>query len=240
MKQTDRKMTLPIKRVAITQRVIEDHGRGERYDVLDQAWTSFVADCGLEIHPLPNRIGNAEAYLRAYEIEAIILSGGGNISPYWETHSGASPDVPAEMSDLATERDELERQLLIASIEHKWPVIGVCRGMQFINLFYGGRLWPVKEHAGTNHILERREPGFPCDDRVNSYHNYGIPLDGLGDGLSVLATADDHVEAFAHRNNPHLGIMWHPERNKPWSKRDATLFRDFLVTGEKPWSKPTT
>jgi len=230
-------MVQPIKRVAITQRVVEDHGRCERRDVLDQAWTSLLADCGLEIHPIPNRIGNADAYLRACGIEAIVLSGGGNISSAWTTHSGATPNVLPEMNDLATERDSLERQLLIASIEHGWPVIGVCRGMQFISLFYGGRLEQVKDHAGTRHAVERREAGFPCDDRVNSFHNYGIPLDGLGDGLNVLATAAGHVEAFVHRSFPHLGIMWHPERNKPWSERDVALFRDFLVTGKRPWSK---
>ena len=219
-------------RIGVTQRVIDLPGRGERRDALDQAWTTFLAECGMQILPLPNRLLEPAAYLETYGVDAIVLSGGGNISSGWRTASGAIPKVPMGLDDLASERDNMESALLATSIEYEIPVIGVCRGMQFMNLFYGGRLERIDGHAGVNHAVEATERRFCCDTKVNSFHNLGIPSDGLGDGLRVLVAADGMAEAFVHSRFPHLGIMWHPERNSPWSKNDVALFRKFLAKGE--------
>jgi len=109
--------------------------------------------------------------------------------------------------------------------------------MQFLNLFYGGRLERIDGHAGVNHAVEATERRFCFDTRVNSFHNLAIPSDGLGDGLRMLVSADGMAEAFVHSRFPHLGIMWHPERNSPWSKNDVALFRQFLAKGEIPCSR---
>jgi putative glutamine amidotransferase len=59
---------------------------------------------------------------------------------------------------------------------------------------------------------------------VNSYHNYGIHLDSLGKDLEVLATSDDgSIEAIAHKKHSIIGIMWHPERNKPFCSADKEI-----------------
>ena len=64
-------------------------------------------------------------------------------------------------------------------------------------------------------------------DIVNSFHSFGIELNGLGSGLIDLAKdEDDNVEAFYHTEYKLLGIMWHPEREKSFNELDKTLFKN--------------
>jgi putative glutamine amidotransferase len=223
----------PAVLVAITQRVVPVPTRAERRDTLDQGWTAFLEACGLEMVAVPNRHRDPAAYVLGLGVRGIILSGGGNISDAVGTLSGRPAAVVAAPTDVAPERDVTETALLRAAIEHGWPVLGVCRGMQMLNLFHGGRLAPVTGHAGARHSLSlTASTGFPqtlkFDLEVNSFHDCGVPPDGVGPGLRVLATADGYAEAVVHEHHPQLGIMWHPERNQPFSATDVALFRNFF------------
>jgi N5-(cytidine 5'-diphosphoramidyl)-L-glutamine hydrolase len=221
--------------VGITQRVVAVPSRGERRDSLDQRWTAFLDACGVEAVAIPNRHSDPVAYLHRLGARGLILSGGGNVSRSLGTFSGQPPGVLDTEADLAPERDLLETALLRASTENGWPVIGVCRGMQAMNVFHGGCLAPVAGHAGTRHAISREPaPAMPwpiaLDSEVNSYHDVAVPGDGVGAGLRVLATAGKTIEAFWHERFAHLGVMWHPERNRPFSASDIALCRRFLGT----------
>ena len=216
------------KLIGITQRVIQLSDNGERRDILDQAWTSFLCACGFDILPISNRLNDPVDYLTRMGVNAIILSGGGNVSNQWRTVSGKLPNVQTNLSDLTADRDKLESKLLHASSILGWPVIGVCRGMQFINLFHDGLLKSVKGHVGVYHKLATVDDDFSFSKRVNSFHDFGVPLDGLGRDIHVLAEVDGYAEAILNRRAKHLGIMWHPERNFSWSQEDVTLFSNFL------------
>lgn len=221
----------------MTQRVVDTPPRNERRDVLDQAWVPFLAACGVEMIAVPNRLPDPVGYLRRLGASAIVLTGGGNISSSLGTRDGRSATVPDTVDDIAPERDVTETALLRASIDEGWPVIGVCRGMQAMNLFHAGRIAPLRGHAGTRHSLSDhksdRARDFHFDEKVNSYHDFGIPPDCVGDGLVVLAEAEGWPEAFVADEIHHLGIMWHPERNRPFSARDVALFGQFLRAGRK-------
>lgn len=225
-------ISLPVL-VGITQRVVPVPSRNERRDTLDQAWIPFLAAAGLEPLAVPNLHPDPPGYLRRLGARGLILSGGGNISLGLGTRDGRPARFPEIDTDLAPERDETETALLRASVEEGWPVLGVCRGMQALNLFHGGSLIRLAGHAGTQHPLATRdahgsaEP-FVFDPEVNSFHDLGIAGDGVGSDLEVLADADGMPEAFLHRSLPHLGIMWHPERNQPFSRNDVELFRRFF------------
>lgn len=207
--------------------------RKERLDTLDQAWAGFAARCGLEIVPIPNCLDDPADYLERLGARAVILSGGGNISSALGTLKGGPALVPENLDGIAPERDRTESALLRASLEKDWPVIGVCRGMQVINLFHGGRIEPVKGHVRTRHALSlsltsKFFSDISLDSEVNSFHDLGIPPDGLGDGLEVFGTAGGWPELFIHKTSRHLGMMWHPERNESWSAGDIALFSRFL------------
>ena len=219
--------------VAITQRVVPVPSRGERRDSLDQRWMPFLQACGLEPLAVPNRHPDPVDYVTRLGARGVVLSGGGNFSGSLLTLDGRRAAAPAGADDVAPERDETESALLRAATERRWPVLGVCRGMQMLNLFHGGRLARLAGHAGSRHALaiNASTMHFEFDAEVNSYHDYGIPLDGLGAGLRPLATVDGHAEAFVHERLPQLGVMWHPERNTAFSARDIALFRDFFAGG---------
>ena len=104
---------------------------------------------------------------------------------------------------------------------------------QAMNVFHGGSVSPVSGHVGTPHSLSFSGgipglEGLRFDEKVNSFHDFGIPPDGLGTGLRVLAHKDRWPEAFVHGEFKHLGIMWHPERNTPFSENDIALFQRFF------------
>jgi len=123
--------------------------------------------------------------------------------------------------DLEPERDALELELLADFTALGKPVLGICRGMQTINVFFGGDLvqdWPghsAIEGVDRLHSVQnapsflRELYGERC--MVNSCHHQIIGR--LGTGLEVLQRAEDGVvEAFRHKTLPVWGIQWHPER----------------------------
>lgn len=223
-------------RVAVSQRVHNLADRGERRDVLDQAWTPLLAHVGAVCLPVPNRFEALEAFLTAVRPHAVLLTGGGNISEALTTRTGDPVSLPGGLTDLAPERDRTERALLAAAEAHNWPVLGVCRGMQTLLLYHGGALTPTDGHTATRHPItptdvthDSTPSGVHKAREVNSFHDLAVTPDGLPAALTPLATAPDGtIEAFTHRTLRQVGIMWHPERQQPPDPADLALLGDAL------------
>ncbi|MEP6624388.1 MAG: gamma-glutamyl-gamma-aminobutyrate hydrolase family protein [Acidimicrobiia bacterium] len=192
-------------RIGVTQRVEDLPDRGERRDALDQAWTSWIGQTGDLAVPIPNTTADVVAFVRAFELDAVVLSGGNDLAHL----DGATNPAP--------ERDATERALLTHATDSGLPVLAVCRGMQMLVTFWGGAPTPLTGHVGVPHAIERVfSPWRLRAGPVNSFHDWGIAPDGVGATLEVLASAPDgSVEAVAHRTLPQVGIMWHPERAVP-------------------------
>lgn len=142
----------------------------------------------------------------------------------------------ALMSDdpLSHERDVGERDLLRIARDKHLPVIGICRGMQFLVAEAGGSLVRVHEHVGQGHPIVAAE-NLPASFRrrdlnresVKSFHNFGVSE--LPAGMHALARSPDgFVEACLDLENRRLGIMWHPERQSPADPKDLSLLQRFL------------
>ncbi len=194
-----------MKAVAITQRVSFDPAYGERRDCLDQAWTKFLAACGLLPVLLPNVMEAALALCEGAGVGGLVLTGGNDL---------------AVLGGDAPERDAVENALLDLAQRRSLPVLGVCRGMQVIQQRFGVPLRCVEGHVTQRQVIridgERRE--------VNSYHRFAA-FDSRPP-LQVWAVADDGVvKAIRHPAEPITGIMWHPERCAPFSTSDVLLFR---------------
>lgn len=220
--------------IGVTQRVSVVLEYEERRDALDQAWIRFFSACNLEPLIIPNRLADAVAYAQKMGVEGLVLTGGNNFSDAVKTIQNRPVRNLPQCEDLAPERDETEIALLRQSIENGWPVIGVCRGMQLLNLFYGGEISSVENHVGLYHDLTTKgKIGIPFevtfDTTVNSFHDFGIHSSGMSSEFNVLAQTGDVVESFVHQKYPHMGIMWHPERNVNLSVNDINLFRNYFA-----------
>jgi N5-(cytidine 5'-diphosphoramidyl)-L-glutamine hydrolase len=194
-----------MKAIAITQRVSVASSRGERLDCLDQAWTKFLSACGLLPVLLPNVTEAALALCEGVGIAGLVLTGGNDL---------------AVLGGDAPERDAVENALLDLAERRGLPVLGVCRGMQVIQQRFAIPLRRVAGHVAQRQVI--RIEGEPKE--INSYHHFAAfdsrpPLD-------VWAVADDGVvKAIRHSAQPITGIMWHPERFRPFSPADVLLFR---------------
>lgn len=209
-----------MKRIGITQRVEFIKSYGERRDCLDQRWSELMYAIGYIPVPLPN-VEPARVPLLVYSLglDAILLSGGNSIVV---TNPGAD--------DVAPERDAFEASLLKFALSNSIPVLGICRGMQMINWYFGGKLTPVHRHIATRHRIFVQPSNFVLPSLVNSFHNWGIKKEDLPTELRPIAFDDNgFVEAFEAIDNRLLGLMWHPEREKPFNTLDIQLFKDFLL-----------
>lgn len=197
-----------MKTVAVTQRVVVDSETSERYDALDQRWISFLRNCSLIPLVVPNNPYTADEILRDTKWDAVLLTGGNDLC----VCGGNAP-----------ERDETEFFLLKDAIERKIPLLGVCRGMQVIQQHYRVTLQPIKGHVMPLQTIHVN--GTPTT--VNSYHRFGAIQ--TSSSLETWAVAlDGVIKAVRHRNLPIQGIMWHPERFKPFRDDDVSLIGDFL------------
>ena len=122
---------------------------------------------------------------------------------------------------LEPERDEAELRLLQDFTAAGKPVLGVCRGLQVINVFFGGTLvQDIPGHAawsegdrlhGTRAAPSPLRPLLGEGLAVNSAHHQAA--DRLGAGLRAVQWAEDGVaEALCHARLPVWAVQWHPER----------------------------
>jgi putative glutamine amidotransferase len=180
-------------------------------------------------------------------LDGVLIPGGVDINPaeYGEA-------VRPECGNLDPARDLVELQLVRWAIEEGKPVLGLCRGLQIINVSQGGTMWqdlasqnPIfnkhdyfptagfeREHlahevdiiAGTrlSHILESTR------SPVNSMHHQGIKT--LGHHLAISATADDGlIEAVETTGEAFcVGVQWHPEVFEMTDAHTRQLFGAFI------------
>ncbi|NPA03336.1 MAG: gamma-glutamyl-gamma-aminobutyrate hydrolase family protein [Epsilonproteobacteria bacterium] len=124
------------------------------------------------------------------------------------------------------ERDELEKRLLEIAFKHHLPIFGICRGMQMINLFFGGTLHQEIQDLDLNsphpnsplpihlvHIFPNTKLySILQKDRVKTNALHHQAVDKLGEGLKINAKDKNGiVQGIEHTERFILGVQWHPE-----------------------------
>lgn len=209
-----------MNKIGISQRVEVIEEYEERRDCLDQRWGPLLRSLGYVPIPLFNQVDEVDDYADTLDLDGILLTGGNDL------------DTLEDGSNVAPERDSFERRLLYYAIERDLPVLGVCRGAQLVNVYFGGSLSPVEGHVATTHeisITTSSIPDTPQSAKTNSYHNYGIKTDGLAAQMKAIArTEDATIEWIEHETHPITAIIWHPERDSPSGALDRRIIQDTL------------
>ena len=179
---------------------------------------------------------------QAKTINGLVISGGFDINPLeW----GEEPIE--QLGDLCPRRDCYEKKLIEYTLKHNKPIMGICRGMQLINVFFGGTLYQdlskipteLKHNQRKNPEMETHNIHINKDSflyeiveeekiQVNSFHHMAIKE--LAENLTVSAVAKDGViEAFEKidQSNFIIGLQFHPEALR--NKHVKSMF-DALIT----------
>jgi len=217
-------------KVGITMRVVNALSYNEPRDAISHDWVDLLLANNLEFVLIPNCGDKVNDFLELNKIQAIILSNGNDID---------DENVKVPLEDVSKRRDLTEHRILRWTRDNNINTLGVCRGLQLINVIYGGNIeyGLGKDHVGEIHRVEiydsLTQKHFNTNSFVtNSFHNQGIRTENLAEGLIPFAIADDGViEGFYVRDEPILAIQWHPER-----KLDDNFFNNqmpinFLING---------
>lgn len=173
---------------------------------------------------------------------AAIAAAGGRVALCRQPADAAAHDgllLPGG-GDIFGTLDDEESTVIRAFLEAGKPILGICRGMQALNVFFGGTLHdfiPGHQLPEGDLVHLTRSEGLIAQllgqhPTVNSNHHQAV--EQLGTALQAVQwTADSTVEALAHRSLPILGVQWHPERQSFSRRRDdavdaAPLFYWFL------------
>lgn len=200
----------------------------------------------IDLWPLPLE----KALLELEKCDGLVVTGGPDVQPKLY----GKPEELGRCS-IEPERDTLDLALINKANELKIPILGICRGMQIINVAFGGTLVvDIPEDIGPK-VKHKCSSDEKCEHRisiikgsilyniiedtvgtVNSYHHQAIAKPA--DCFNIVALADDGVPEAIEWKNPDdkaffIAVQWHPERMKFLDKFSGALAKRFINETKK-------
>lgn len=215
-------------KIGITCRYIYEDGIEKQF--VNTKYLEYVESVGFTPIILPINL-DIEELLKL--CDCFLLTGGNDLDPsYYHEENKTSYSVDKRM-------DELDFKVIDYAIKHNLPVLGICRGLQAINVYFKGTLYQDLENKNHNKkednqefIINNKSRFFSkCLDEktlINSYHHQGI--NKLGDGLVDAGRSYGLIEAIEHECLDIYGVQWHPERmNDEYSHKLIKEFKKLLT-----------
>lgn len=185
-------------------------------------------------------------------IDGLVLTGGVDIHPKY-----FKQEIMKDCGEFDVYRDEFEMLLVEEATKENLPILGICRGIQLLNVFYKGTLFQdiakkseffIKHSQngsrgfGSHFISIARDsflyPIYGKTGFVNSYHHQAI--DKLADNFEIVAqSADGIIEAIQDKYKRIYGVQFHPEMMIANDKESLNIFEFFLSEIKKKyiWNK---
>ena len=226
---------------------------GKTLQYIEQSVAHWVASQGALPVMVPSPLGDTSRGLVGFDdyaawLDGLVLMGG---SDMWPGHYGEQPLKPQWIGDRV--RDEYETALARAFVARAKPVFGVCRGLQVLNVAFGGTLLQdiitLKPQSLSHRSAELYDQHFHAVDlvagtrlaqlypgasrfKVNSVHHQGIARLASDFIVEAVCPDDEVIEAVRWRGPSFVAaVQWHPEFHKPAEQGvidDAPILQDFL------------
>lgn len=211
------------------------------YAPSNEPYVRAIEAAGGVVLPIPVRLDARQLHRIYSGCDGILFLGGPDIQP---ALYGEPPSPLARLDHPAAGRDGVEPLLVEWALQDNKPFLGICRGLQMLNVTTGGTLYQDVQDEGATLNDHRMEPGQGHNvvirpgsvlhdvvgahtTKTNSHHHQAIK--DVGDGLIVTARAiDGIVEGVEVENHPYgVAVQFHPETlvfATPWASK---LFRSF-------------
>ncbi len=179
-----------------------------------------VIAAGAEAVPINPYDDKSDTGLLVEGIDGLVIPGGVDVQPFYYHEDNIA------CGSFDPELDEFEMKILAEAVKQNKPILGICRGMQLINVFFGGSLYQNifccefhkrYENKDRVHITKVEEGSFlhkifgKTDIAVNSAHHQAVKV--LAEDLvPVQYSREGILEAYYHKTKPVYGVQWHPER----------------------------
>ena len=177
-------------------------------------------------------------------LDGLLVTGGHDVDP-----RNYNTRMSGKCGRVIPERDEMDLFLTRYAYDHKKPLLGICRGIQIMNVAFGGTLYQDLESEGPyqHHFMDNSPRQYPVhkdtlergsllakiygktEIQVNSYHHQAVKTPG--ENVTVTARSEDGViEGIeVSGGNPFtVGVQWHPEMMYT-SEEQAKIFRAFTA-----------
>ena len=255
-------MTRPL-RIGLSPRILHNPPaelgfRNKTLQYLEQSVAHWIMRRGALVFMLPaietGGVERSSVRISDYvkEIDGLVMQGGADVSPI---SYGETPSRPEWSGDRV--RDLYEIELFWECVVQRKPVLGICRGLQLINVALGGTLYQdivtehphaiphvdaalYDQHRHTVHIEEnsRLASLYPDHDKhfVNSIHHQAIKQLGRDSVVEAVSDSDGIIEAIRMRGECYVtAFQWHPEFHAGASELldSGPILDDFLAAARK-------
>ena len=234
--------------IGITMNRMTPEGEPPRA-LLSELYIQSVLRAGAVPILIPNGLDRQQLEALRPRLDGILFTGGGDID---NSYFNGRPHP--RVYGIERLRDETELALMQIAADSGWPFLGICRGIQMINVALGGTLYTHVQDQLEGALKHDYFPNYPRDYlahtvrvesgsrlaqifdatlvETNSLHHQG--LEKLGRGLKPVAYAPDNlVEGVELENHPFgLGVQWHPEC-MPDSLYMQAIFKNFVSAAGK-------